>query len=146
MKCTYSFPLPPLQVMYKEEEERGGEIRRKGGRKKKPVQWGPALVQPFVLSPNWWICIPRSADGSFPWILKVITVGACSEACSKCTVPLTEESPRRTATIGTVSPSREWCGWGRWGVRKLEKECRRAMSHQGALDFYFFFLFAQIGS
>jgi hypothetical protein len=28
------------------------------------VQWGPALVQPLVLSPNWWTCMPRSALGS----------------------------------------------------------------------------------
>lgn len=32
------------------------------------LQCGPALVQPLVLSPNWWTCIPRLADGSLPWM------------------------------------------------------------------------------
>lgn len=71
------------------------------------VQWGPADVQPFVLSPNWWMCIPRSAVASWPEISQEMSVGEDSEVCSKVTVPLTLESPRRTATdCGSVRMSR----------------------------------------
>lgn len=61
-------------------------------------QCGPAEVQPLVLSPNAWTWKPRSAFGSWPVISQVMVVGLDSEACSKVTVPLTLESPRRTAT------------------------------------------------
>lgn len=43
--------------------------------------------------------MPRSAEGSLPLMLYLIVVGEDSEACSKVTVPPTEESPRRTATM-----------------------------------------------
>lgn len=38
--------------------------REKG--KRENAQWGPALVQPLVLSPNWWTWMPRSAEASEP--------------------------------------------------------------------------------
>lgn len=62
------------------------------------LQCGPAEVQPLVLSPNWWTCIPRRAFGSLPLMFHVIVVGADSDSCSKVTVPLTVESPRTVAT------------------------------------------------
>lgn len=62
-------------------------------------QWGPAEVQPFVLSPNWWTCIPLSALASWPEISHEMLVGDDSDDCSKVTVPLMFESPRRTATV-----------------------------------------------
>lgn len=61
-------------------------------------QWGPAEVQPLVLSPNWWTCMPRSALGSLPVTSHVMVVGEDSDSCSKVTVPVTFESPRRVAT------------------------------------------------
>ena len=63
------------------------------------LQWGPADVQPLVLSPNWWTCMPRSALGSLPVISHVMVVGEDSEACSKVTVPVIFESPRTVATM-----------------------------------------------
>ena len=57
-----------------------------------------ALVQPLVLSPKVWMCMPRSALASLPVTFQEIWVSADSEACSKVTVPLTLESPRITAT------------------------------------------------
>jgi hypothetical protein len=62
------------------------------------LQWGPAEVQPLVLSPKVWTCMPRSALASWPVMFHEILVGSLSEACSKVTVPLMLESPRRTAT------------------------------------------------
>lgn len=55
-------------------------------------------MQPLVLSPKVWMCMPRSALGSLPETFQEIWVSADSEACSKVTVPLTLESPRITAT------------------------------------------------
>ena len=63
------------------------------------LQCGPALVQPLVLSPNWWTCMPRSAEASWPVMSQETVVGADSDDCSKWTVPPTLESPRRTATV-----------------------------------------------
>lgn len=40
----------------------------KGSEKSSNIQCGPADVQPLVLSPNWWMCMPRSALESLPWI------------------------------------------------------------------------------
>jgi len=66
-------------------------------------QCGPAEVQPLVLSPKACTCIPRSALASWPEMFHEMVVSAPSEACSKVTVPLTLESPRRTATMKSVS-------------------------------------------
>lgn len=63
------------------------------------LQWGPAEVQPLVLSPKAWTCMPRSALASWPVMFHETVVGELSFACSKVTVPLTLESPRRTATV-----------------------------------------------
>lgn len=65
------------------------------------IQWGPADVQPLVLSPKVWMWKPRLALGSWPAMSKVMVVASDSEACSKVTVPATLESPRRTATGDT---------------------------------------------
>ena len=72
---------------------KGNNVKRCG------LQCGPALVHPLVLSPNWWTWIPRSADGSLPWISHEIVVSEDSEPCSNVTVPVTFESPLRTATV-----------------------------------------------
>jgi hypothetical protein len=56
-------------------------------------------VQPLVLSPKVWMCMPRSALASLPVTFQDTVVSAPSEACSKVTVPLTLESPRITATV-----------------------------------------------
>jgi hypothetical protein len=42
--------------------------------------------------------MPRSALGSLPVISHVMIVGEDSDSCSKVTVPVTFESPRRVAT------------------------------------------------
>ena len=42
--------------------------------------------------------MPRSALGSLPVISHVMVVGEDSDSCSKVTVPVTFESPRRVAT------------------------------------------------
>ena len=55
-------------------------------------------MQPLVLSPNVWTCMPRLALGSLPVMLYVMVVGEDSEACSKVTVPVILESPRTVAT------------------------------------------------
>ena len=60
-------------------------------------------MQPLVLSPKAWMCMPRSALASLPVMFHVMVVSADSEACSKVTVPLTLESPRRTATDHGIS-------------------------------------------
>lgn len=57
-------------------------------------------MQPLVLSPKAWTCMPRSALASLPVMFHEIWVGEDSFSCSKVTVPLTLESPRRTATVG----------------------------------------------
>jgi len=62
-------------------------------------QCGPAEVQPLVLSPNWWTCMPRSAFASLPVMSHVMVVGEDSDSCSKVTVPVIFESPRTVATI-----------------------------------------------
>jgi hypothetical protein len=62
------------------------------------LQWGPADVHPLVLSPKACTCMPRSALASLPVMSHEMVVLALSSACSKVTVPLTLESPRRTAT------------------------------------------------
>lgn len=56
-------------------------------------------MQPLVLSPKVWMCMPRLALASLPVMSQVMVVGADSEACSKVTVPETLESPRTTATV-----------------------------------------------
>jgi hypothetical protein len=56
-------------------------------------------VQPLVLSPNWWTCMPRSALASLPVMSHVMVVGEDSEDCSKVTVPVIFESPRTVATM-----------------------------------------------
>lgn len=71
------------------------------------VQWGPADVQPLVLSPKAWMCMPRLALGSWPLMSQVMVVGADSDSCSKTTVPVTLESPRRTATSGRAHVSND---------------------------------------
>lgn len=55
-------------------------------------------MQPLVLSPKAWTWMPRSALASWPVMFQEMVVGADSDSCSKVTVPLTLESPRRTAT------------------------------------------------
>ena len=55
-------------------------------------------MQPLVLSPKVWMWKPRLALGSLPVMSQVILVGADSDSCSKTTVPVTLESPRRTLT------------------------------------------------
>lgn len=71
------------------------------------LQWGPADVQPLVLSPNWWTCMPRLALASWPVMFHEMVVGEDSEACSKVTVPVIFESPRMNATTqGTRSSAR----------------------------------------
>ena len=47
--------------------------------------------------------MPRSALASLPVMSHEILVGEDSFSCSKVTVPLTLESPRRTATAGVMS-------------------------------------------
>lgn len=69
------------------------------------IQWGPADVQPLVLSPKAWIWMPRLALGSLPVMFHETVTGEFSSGCSKVTVPETLESPRRTATGAIVSPS-----------------------------------------
>jgi len=63
------------------------------------LKWGPAEVQPLVLSPNVWTWKPLEALASLPLISQVIVVGSDSDACSKLTTPLTLESPLNTATV-----------------------------------------------
>ena len=46
------------------------------------------------------MCMPRRAWGSLPVTSQEMVVGADSEACSNETTPLTDESPRMTATGG----------------------------------------------
>jgi hypothetical protein len=70
---------------------------------RRSLQCGPALVQPLVLSPKACTCMPRLALASLPLTSHEMVVSASSDACSKCTVPLTLESPRRTATGRLVS-------------------------------------------
>ena len=55
-------------------------------------------MQPLVLSPKVWMCMPRLALASWPLRSQVTVVGAPSDSCSKVTVPETLESPRTTAT------------------------------------------------
>ena len=55
-------------------------------------------MQPLVLSPKVWMCMPRLALGSWPVMSQVMVVGADSDSCTKVTVPETLESPRTTAT------------------------------------------------
>ena len=57
-------------------------------------------MQPLVLSPKVWMCMPRLALGSWPEMSQVTVVGVDSESCTKVTVPETLESPRTTATAG----------------------------------------------
>lgn len=71
-------------------------------------QWGPADVQPLVLSPKACTCMPRSAFASWPLMSHEMVVGASSDACSKVTVPLTLESPRRTATRRALAGESMW--------------------------------------
>jgi hypothetical protein len=73
-------------------------LRRGGG----VSQWGPAEVQPLVLSPNWWTWMPRSALASLPVMFHEMVVFEFSSACSKVTVPVTLESPRSCATAERV--------------------------------------------
>lgn len=55
-------------------------------------------MQPLVLSPKVWMCMPRLALASLPVMSQVMVVGADSDSCSKTTEPVTLESPRTTAT------------------------------------------------
>lgn len=55
-------------------------------------------MQPLVLSPKVWTCMPRFALGSLPVMFHVMVVGVDSDACSKVTVPEIFESPRTVAT------------------------------------------------
>ncbi len=55
-------------------------------------------MQPLVLSPKVWMCMPRLALASWPLRSQVTVVGAPSDSCSKVMVPVTLESPRTTAT------------------------------------------------
>lgn len=55
-------------------------------------------MQPLVLSPKVWMCMPRWALASWPLMSQEIVVGSDSEACSKVTVPLILASPRTTQT------------------------------------------------
>jgi len=52
----------------------------------------------LVLSPKVWMWKPRFALASLPVMSQVTLVGADSDSCSKMTLPVTLESPRRTAT------------------------------------------------
>jgi len=72
------------------------------------LQWGPAEVHPFVLSPKAWMCMPLLALASWPLMSQDTVVGADSDACSKVTVPVTFESPRTTATFNIVSVYRHY--------------------------------------
>lgn len=56
-------------------------------------------MQPLVLSPKVWMCMPRWALGSWPVMSQEMVVGSDSEACSKVTVPLILASPRTTQTV-----------------------------------------------
>lgn len=60
-------------------------------------------MQPLVLSPKAWTCMPRLALASWPEMSQVMVVGACSFSCSKTTVPLTLASPRRTQTMRAMT-------------------------------------------
>ena len=55
-------------------------------------------MQPLVLSPNVWMCMPRLALASWPLRSQETVVGPPSDSCTKVTVPETLESPRTTAT------------------------------------------------
>lgn len=79
-------------------------------------------MQPLVLSPKVWMCMPRSALASLPETFQLMVVSAASEACSKVTVPLTLESPRMTATAGRVVSY------------MLELQCRRDGRLDGASE------------
>lgn len=57
-------------------------------------------MQPLVLSPKVWMCMPRWALASWPVMSQEMVVGSDSEACSKVTVPLILASPRTTQTDG----------------------------------------------
>uniref|UniRef100_A0A0E9XAF8 Uncharacterized protein n=1 Tax=Anguilla anguilla TaxID=7936 RepID=A0A0E9XAF8_ANGAN len=61
------------------------------------LKWGPALMQPFVLSPYTWTWKPCS-PGVRPVICPVTCTGAESLPCSKNTVPVTSPVPLRTQT------------------------------------------------
>ena len=65
----------------------------------KGLKWGPAEVQPLVLSPNSWMWKPLWALASQPVISHETVVGSLSEVCSNCTIPETPASPLKTATI-----------------------------------------------
>jgi hypothetical protein len=60
-------------------------------------------VQPLVLSPKVWMCMPRLALASWPLRSHEMVVGADSDSCSKVMVPVTVESPRTTQTMAGAS-------------------------------------------
>jgi len=82
---------------------RGGEGGAGASARDGNLQCGPADVQPFVLSPKAWTCMPRSALASLPVRFQEMVVWPDSFSCSKVTVPLTLESPRTTATVDFMS-------------------------------------------
>lgn len=87
----------PVCFGYTEQPRRGREISSDHD-----VQWGPAEVQPLVLSPKVWMWKARLVLGSLPLKFHVTLVGADSDSCSNVTLPLTWMvalgSGRRTAT------------------------------------------------
>jgi hypothetical protein len=98
--CTPTIPyilIPAPSQKTGWEQERGMDRWRKN--QVRHLQCGPALVHPFVLSPKAWTCMPRSALASLPVMFHEMVVWLDSFSCSKVTVPLTLESPRRTATV-----------------------------------------------
>lgn len=75
-------------------------------------------MQPLVLSPKVWMCIPRLALASWPVMSHEMVVGSDSEACSKVTLPVILESPRTTQTGQTSaswSSQARLVAWGRGG-------------------------------
>ena len=60
--------------------------------------------------------MPRSALGSLPVMSHVMVVGDDSDSCSKVTVPVTFESPRRVATTTGSS--------GQHGLKEIHRATR----------------------
>ena len=79
-------------------------------------------MQPLVLSPKVWMCMPRLALASLPVMSQLILVGADSESCSKVTVPATLEAvPCR---------ARQWAprGWSMPGEAAAGEPTGREMT------------------
>jgi len=92
-------------------------------------------VQPLVLSPKAWTCMPRLALASLPVRSHEMVVSAFSPDCSKVTVPATFESPRRTATIAEMSVSCSYScvenpkWWKPYPKAEVSHGCRSERKH-----------------